>query len=351
MDKIIKHYLSSQCKIINSIPERKILEAVNFFKQAYLCGKKVFVIGNGGSSAIAEHFVCDLKKTIFKENSKLAYFDVISLVSNNSLLTAIANDHGYDKVFSNQIKNFISKDDILVIFSVSGDSTNIVEAARISRGKGAKVVSFLGRNGGKVKKMSDISLIFSSSSYSLVEGSFSVYTHLITDYLKFIVSQSQRAVFIDRDGVLNKKPPKHDYVKNFSEFVWNAGSMKLIKAINNLGFLSVVVTNQRGVARKLMTGKFIENLHIKMNRDLSKIGTKIDAFYYCPHGLNRCNCRKPQAGMLFSAAKDLNIRLKDSYLIGDSHDDELASINAGCRFIKVDSDKLDVTKIINKISK
>jgi len=158
------------------------------------------------------------------------------------------------------------------------------------------------------------------------------------------------AVFLDRDGVLNRKPPEGDYVKNFEEFYWNRGAKLLLKAINGRKFLTVIVTNQRGIALGKMSAEFVEALHGKMNDDLRKIGAYIDAFYYCPHEKDSCDCRKPKPGLFFQAAKDLDIDLKRSYFIGDSESDLQAGKSAGCRVILVKQNKVKAKEIIKFIS-
>lgn len=160
----------------------------------------------------------------------------------------------------------------------------------------------------------------------------------------------KRAVFFDRDGVLNKKSPEHDYVKNHGEFVWNGGARELIKEINRLGFLVIVLSNQRGIARGMMTAGFVDELHARMNEDLAKIGAHIDAFYYCPHSHeDECQCRKPLPGMFFKAAAEWGIDLKKSFAVGDSESDLTAGAKAGCRNIKVETDSIRQGAIISSI--
>ena len=161
----------------------------------------------------------------------------------------------------------------------------------------------------------------------------------------------KRAVFFDRDGVLNKKAPEHDYVKSHEEFFWNEGAKELIKKINNLGFLVIVLSNQRGIARGVMTKSFVEELHKRMNKELEETGAHIDAFYYCPHGYkDKCACRKPAVGMFLTAANQWGIDLGGSFAVGDSDTDIEAAINAGCVPIRVPVDTIDTALIIKRIS-
>ena len=120
-----------------------------------------------------------------------------------------------------------------------------------------------------------------------------------------------RAVFLDRDGVINRKL-ENDYVKSWDEFHFLPDVIEAIKALNEKGlpsseakgYLVIVVTNQRGIARGLMTEKDLEEIHRRMLRELQRHGARIDDIFYCPHDIkDNCNCRKPQPGMLIQAQK------------------------------------------------
>jgi D-glycero-D-manno-heptose 1,7-bisphosphate phosphatase len=161
----------------------------------------------------------------------------------------------------------------------------------------------------------------------------------------------KKAVFLDRDGVLNKSAPPHDYVKTLAEFSWNKHAIELVKEIKKRELLAIVVSNQRGISRGMMSMKFVENLHAFMNDDLKQQGTIIDAFYVCPHG-DGCECRKPKPGMLLSAAKQFDVNLSESILIGDSETDKQAADAAGCRAsILIESDSVDVGYIMSEIDR
>ena len=136
-----------------------------------------------------------------------------------------------------------------------------------------------------------------------------------------------RAIFFDRDGVLNKEV---GYLHEIEKFFWIDGAKQAIKFCNEKNFLAIVITNQSGIARKFFTENDVKILHDFMQNDLKNFGAHIDAFYFCPHITEDfCECRKPKPGMIFQAAKDFNIDLKKSFLIGDSQRDIDAGKNAG----------------------
>jgi len=145
-----------------------------------------------------------------------------------------------------------------------------------------------------------------------------------------------RAAFLDRDGVINRKAPSGQYVTRWEEIQILPGAAEAISLFNQAGYLVIVVTNQRSVAKGLITVAELENLHGRMCADLARAGANIHAIYYCPHELAAgCDCRKPQPGMLMLAAHAHNITLNTSWMIGDTDLDIKAGKNAGCRTVRL----------------
>lgn len=141
-----------------------------------------------------------------------------------------------------------------------------------------------------------------------------------------------RAVFLDRDGVINQKPPEGQYVTCWEDFHILPGVAEGIALLNRAGFCVIVVTNQRCVAKGLMTVADLEKMHQRMSDSLARAGATIDGIYYCPHEMEpSCNCRKPLPGMLLDAARSRGIELTASWMIGDSDIDMEAGRNAGCK--------------------
>src|ERR1700734_927785 len=141
-----------------------------------------------------------------------------------------------------------------------------------------------------------------------------------------------RAVFLDRDGVINQKPIEGEYVTRWEDFHILPGVVEGVALLNRAGFSVIVVTNQRYVAKGLLTIADLEKIHERMTDDLARAGAKIDATFYCPHEMEpSCDCRKPAPGMLLSAARSLGLELAASWMIGDSDIDIEAGKNAGCK--------------------
>lgn len=163
------------------------------------------------------------------------------------------------------------------------------------------------------------------------------------------LKNKQKAIFLDRDGTINKMV---GFVTKPEQFELIEGAAEAIKAINKSGFLAIVVTNQPVIARGDCTFEELQTIHDKMETELGKVGAFVDAIYVCPHHTDKgfegerpeykcnCDCRKPKPGLLLQAAKDFNIDLAESYMIGDSHRDVEAGENAGVKkSIKVEENK------------
>ena len=142
-----------------------------------------------------------------------------------------------------------------------------------------------------------------------------------------------RAVFIDRDGTIARDVP---YCSRPEDFELLPDVVEGVKLLNERNFKVVVVTNQSGVARGYFTEETLAKIHDKMRAELARYGARVDAIYYCPHHPDdNCECRKPKPKMLLHAASDLDIDLKQSFIIGDSDMDVEAGNRAGCRSIRI----------------
>lgn len=194
---------------------------------------------------------------------------------------------------------------------------------------------------------------YDSSEYVKDMGTPERYKQVSEDYLCGIVQKrnlihKQKAIFLDRDGTINKYV---GFLNNIDDFTLNDGVAETIKKINESDYLCIVITNQPVVARGEVTFEELEMIHNKMETLLGLQGAYLDAIYYCPHHPDSgfegevkelkidCDCRKPKPGMFFKARDDFNIDLSQSYMIGDSDSDVIAADNAGCRSVKIEKDE------------
>jgi D-glycero-D-manno-heptose 1,7-bisphosphate phosphatase len=145
-------------------------------------------------------------------------------------------------------------------------------------------------------------------------------------------------VLLDRDGVLNARPPEHRYVESVDAFEWLPGACAALGVLSRAGYPLAVVSNQRGIARGLVTWSTLRAVEARIQADLAPFGAQIAGFYYCPHRRDEgCACRKPRPGLLLEAADELRLDLALSTMIGDSEDDVKAGRAAGCYTILVGS--------------
>jgi histidinol-phosphate phosphatase family protein len=146
----------------------------------------------------------------------------------------------------------------------------------------------------------------------------------------------RKAAFLDRDGVLNRKAPEGQYVTRWEEMEFLPGAHEAVRLLNQAGYFVVVVSNQRCVAKGLITIAELESMHARMRDEFASAGAKFDAIYYCPHDFQPpCTCRKPQPGMLLEAARTHNVDLAKSWMVGDSEHDVDAGKSAGCRTVRL----------------
>lgn len=193
---------------------------------------------------------------------------------------------------------------------------------------------------------------YDSPEYVRDMGTPERYYSVVEDYKKGTVQaknlkNKQRAVFLDRDGTINKYV---GFLRDIDEFELLDGVTDAIKKINSSGYLCIIVTNQPVIARGEVSFSQLEEIHKKMETELGLSGAYIDGVYYCPHHPHKgyegevtelkveCECRKPKPGMLLRAAKDFNIDLEQSFMVGDSENDVEAGIAAGCKSILIGND-------------
>lgn len=188
-------------------------------------------------------------------------------------------------------------------------------------------------------------IVYDSPEYVRDMGTPKRYERVCRDWESGLVksrnlANKQKAVFLDRDGTINKYV---GFLRDTEEFELLDGAARALRLINESGYLAIVATNQPVIARGEVTKDGLRMIHNKMETLLGAEGAYIDALYYCPHHPDKgfegeipelkfnCSCRKPKPGMLFSAAKKYNIDLSQSWMVGDGKNDVLAGIAAGCK--------------------
>jgi len=145
----------------------------------------------------------------------------------------------------------------------------------------------------------------------------------------------RRCLFLDRDGVINAAAPPGGYIYRWEDFRLLPEVVAWIRLFKAAGYLAIVVTNQRGVARGLYTRAQLEELHENMRAELAAQGAELDDIFYCPHDEGACDCRKPLPGLVRAAQQKWDIDLAASLLIGDSERDRLLAEACGIPFARV----------------
>ena len=174
-------YLSEIQEAVGQISAEAIQKTINTLQEARLSGHQVFIMGNGGSASTASHFVCDLAK-----RTRLPgwpSFRVIGLTDNTAFLSALANDEGYETVFSRQLENLVQPFDVVIGISGSGNSPNVLNGIELARSRGAKTIGFTGLTGGKLKDLVQISVHTPTVRIDQAEDIHLMLEHFITDTL------------------------------------------------------------------------------------------------------------------------------------------------------------------------
>jgi D-sedoheptulose 7-phosphate isomerase len=182
MNNPIRDYISTLQGTLDMLPEALIAEAIDTLHQARLDQRQIFVMGNGGSASTASHIVCDLAKNTRK--NELPNFRVIGLADNMAIFSALANDEGYENVFTAQLANLLRPGDLVIAISASGNSPNVIKAVEYARQHGAQVIGMTGFAGGRLGELVDIHLHVPSHIIEHVEDAHLALEHLIVRVLK-----------------------------------------------------------------------------------------------------------------------------------------------------------------------
>ena len=175
-------YLSEFHKALNLLPLSTIEELIAWLHDARLNGNQVFIMGNGGSAATASHFVCDLAKSTRRQG--WPNFRVIGLTDNVAIMTAYANDEGYENIFANQLANFVRPQDIVIAISGSGNSRNVLRAIEMARSCGARTVALTGFNGGMLGRMVHLNIHIPCNRMEIVEDIHLMIEHMVSSALR-----------------------------------------------------------------------------------------------------------------------------------------------------------------------
>ena len=187
-------YVADASRQVAALPPAPVAAFAALVEAAYREDRQVFVIGNGGSASTASHMACDLAKNIYPANAGpgVRRFRAQSLTDNMALITAIANDCGYDQIFAQQLSYYLRAGDLVIAISASGNSPNVLAGLAFARATGARTAALLGFGGGAARALADVAVVVDSDDYGHVEDAHLVLNHLVTAWMRQVVTALHR---------------------------------------------------------------------------------------------------------------------------------------------------------------
>jgi D-sedoheptulose 7-phosphate isomerase len=348
--KFAQQFLAEAKNIIDRLDTSSIENAASLLAETRSSGGRLFILGVGGSAANASHAVNDFRK--------IAGLEAYTPTDNVSELTARVNDEGWATVFESWLRvSHLRVNDLVLVFSVGGGdlaknvSPNLVAALQYAKSVGSKILGIVGRDGGYTAKVADACILIPSINPDHItphtEAFQAVVWHLLVSHPAVkqqqtkwesttnVSAQPRPAVFLDRDGVLNRAivrdgKPFPPYGLKELDIVPDA--LFALNELKSHGLALYVITNQPDVTRGNLTRAEVEAMHRTLVSTLP-----IEEVLVCYHDdSDNCACRKPRPGLLFEAQRKHNIDLSHSFVIGDRWRDIDAAHNAGCNAVLID---------------
>jgi histidinol-phosphate phosphatase family domain/HAD-superfamily hydrolase, subfamily IIIA len=340
MNDLISAELKRSSEVISGIDPIMIRKAADMILESVKQGGQIIFMGNGGSSADAQHIAAEFSGKYSFDRPAMAGV----CLSNIAPVTAIGNDYSYDLVFKRQIEAICRKGDVVIGLSTSGNSKNVILAMEVAEQKGAKTISFTGDQG-KMREIASLAVIIPTKETPRVQEGYLVACHTICGIVEREMFGT-KTVLIDRDDTILKDVP---YCSSPDQVMLIPGSAAAIKRLNDAGYKVLLVTNQSGIARGLFTHEGLAEIHGRLHKLVEAEGGHFDSIYYCPHHPDDgCGCRKPSIGMGVKAFMDYNIDPTRSYMIGDGEKDVQFGERLGLKTFRVD-EKFTFVDAVNKI--
>ena len=327
MNDAIAAELKRSADTISRIDPAQIRKAADILIEAFRNGGQAIFMGNGGSSADAQHIAAEFSGRYMLERPALPGV----CLSNIAPVTAIGNDYSYDLVFKRQIEGICRKGDVVIGMSTSGNSKNVILAMEAAKERGAITISFTG-DGGRMREIADHAVVIPSKETPRIQEGYLCACHTMCGIVERELF-GQRAVLIDRDDTIAKDVP---YCDDPAKFELYEHVPPAIKRLNDAGYKVIVVTNQSGIGRGYFTEETLSRIHDKMIRTVEAAGGRIDDVFHCPHTPDdNCSCRKPEVGMGLAAISKHSINPRISFMVGDHEKDMEFGRRLGFRCIQV----------------
>jgi histidinol-phosphate phosphatase family protein len=312
---------------VSTTSPSEIIAAADASVASIRAGGQIIFMGNGGSSADAQHLAAELSGRYLFDRPAMAGV----CLSNIAPVTAIGNDYSFELVFKRQIEAICRKGDVVIGLSTSGNSKNVILALEAAKARGAVTVAFTGEKG-KMREIADLTVTIHSDSTPCIQAGMLAAGHAMCDVIERTM-YGRRAVLIDRDDTIAKDVP---YCSRPEDMHLFPGVPEAIAKLNRAGFLVIVVTNQSAIGRGMIDEIMLTRIHDKMKADIAVGGGHVDDIFFCPHHPDEnCECRKPKLGLGMQAIAKYHIDTRSSYMIGDADKDVQFGQALGCRTIRV----------------
>jgi D-sedoheptulose 7-phosphate isomerase len=343
-----QEFLAEAAEIIAKLDVESAEKAAGLLASTRDAGGRLFVLGVGGSAANASHAVNDFRK--------IAGIEAYAPTDNVAELTARVNDEGWASIFESWLRTSrLRAGDLLLVLSVGGGnveqnvSPNLVAALKYAKSAGAKIIGVVGRDGGYTATVADVCILIPTVNPAHItphtEAFQAVIWHLLvshpavklqaTKWESMASDGKRRAVFLDRDGVINRvfvREGKPFPPSTLQELEVLPGVPEILQELKQYGYELLVVTNQPDVARGTQSRQTLDAMHRALSARLP-----LDDILVCCHtDQDQCGCRKPMPGMLLEGARRHNVDLAASFMVGDRWRDIEAGYNAGCKTIFID---------------
>ena len=321
-----------------------VIPIVEVFLKCISQKGKIMIAGNGGSASQSQHFCSELMGRFKNKRSPI---QAVSLSSDTSLLTCIANDYGYERIFSRQIEGLGKANDVFVAFTTSGKSRNIIEALHECKSQGVYSVVFTGNNTDNIKQFADYIIDVPYGDTAVVQEIHMLLIHILCEIIESNLTESNsvwdevlrlghggyKYLILDRDGVINHVKA-NGYINSTSEFVFRGDFLNHIKQLSETFRYIFVVSNQKGIGKGLMTMDELESVHGKMIESIVNLGGRIDKIYVSTSADNNAIENKPNIGLANKMKEDFPcIDFNITVVVGDSTSDYLFADKLKSKFV------------------
>lgn len=332
------HFLSNESSLF------ALANATNAIFQCIINSGKILFAGNGGSASQAQHFCAELMGRLKISRSPI---QAISLCSDIAVITCIANDFGYERIFSRQIEGLGKANDIFIAFTTSGKSRNIIEALCECKEKGICSIVFCGKTNEEIKRFSNHIVEVPSEDTCIIQEVHLQFIHMACEIIEKNIKENEfsweqvlnfglhgyKHLILDRDGVINHVKA-NGYINSPEELIIRKDFLNSIKTLSDTFEHVFVVSNQKGVGKGIMTMEEMESVNKKMMETVSEHGGRIDNIYISTSAEDNAPDNKPNIGLATLIKTDFpNIDFKKCVVVGDSASDFMFAENLNCEFV------------------